>query len=93
MVYERSKKQNGKRVVKKLYLRYQPNQGQTGEHTESVNILKATHKQHNNKHTSCPAHMTITVLASHRKHNGYLVEVDLKHTHNHLVNVADALRF
>ena len=37
--------------------------------------------------------MTITVLASNRKHNGYLVEVDIKHTHNHLVHVADALRF
>ena len=37
--------------------------------------------------------MTITVLASNRKHNGYLVEVDIKHTRNHLVHVADALRF
>ena len=37
--------------------------------------------------------MTITVLAANRKHNGYLVEVDIKHTHNHLVNIADALRF
>ena len=54
---------------------------------------KSTHKQHNNKHMSCPAHMTITVLASNRKHNGYLVEVDIKHRHNHLVYVADALRF
>ena len=93
MVYNRSKTQNGKRVVKKLYLRYQHNQRQTGKHTKSANTLKTTHKQHNNKHTNCPAHMTITVLASNRKHNGYLVEVDIKHAHNHLVNVADALRF
>ena len=93
MVYERSKTQNGKRVVKKLYLRCQHNQRQTGKHTKSTNTLKTTHKQHNNKHTSCPVHLTITVLASNRKHNGYLVEVDIKHTHNHLVHVADALRF
>ena len=37
--------------------------------------------------------MIVTVLAPNRKHNGYLVEVDTKHTHNHLVNIADALRF
>jgi hypothetical protein len=37
--------------------------------------------------------MIITVLAPNRMYNGYLVEVDVKHTHNHLVNVADALRF
>jgi len=37
--------------------------------------------------------MTITVLAANRKHNGYLVEVDIKQIHNHLVNIADALRF
>ena len=34
MVYERSKAQNGKRVVKMLYLHCQHNQRQTGKHTK-----------------------------------------------------------
>ena len=37
--------------------------------------------------------MTITILAPNKKHSGYQVEVETKHIHNHLVNVADALRF
>ena len=37
--------------------------------------------------------MIITVLAPNGKYNRYPVEVDVKHTHNHLVNMADALRF
>ena len=93
MVYERSKTQNGKRVIKKLYLRCQHKQRQTGKHTKSENALKTTHKQHNDKHTNCPAQMTITILAPNKKHSGYQVEVETKHIHNHLVNVADALRF
>ena len=59
--------------------------------TQKVQI--PTHKQHNNKHTNCPAHMTITLLAPNGKHNGYVVEVDIKNTHYHPINVADALRF
>ena len=93
MVYERSKKREGKRVVKKLFLRCQHKQRQTGQHTKSVCSLKTTHKQHNSKHTSCPAQMTLTILVPLPEHKGYSVEVNLKHTHNHLIIIADALRF
>ena len=37
--------------------------------------------------------MTITVLAPNGKHHGYLVEEDIKYTHNRPINVADALHF
>ena len=74
-------------IVKKFYLRCQHNQRQTGKHTKSTNTLKTTH---NNKHTNCPAHMIVTVSATNRKHNGYLIEVDTKYTHNHLVNIVSA---
>ena len=60
MVYERSKKRDGKRVVKKLFLRCQHKQHQTGQHTKSNRTLTTTHKQHNSKHTNCPAQMTQT---------------------------------
>ena len=93
MVYERSKKREGKRVVKKLFLRCQHKQRQTGQHTKSACSLKTTHKQHNSKHTSCPAQMTLTILVPLPEHKGYSVEVNLKHTHNHLIIIADALRF
>ena len=36
--------------------------------------------------------MTIIVLVPNRKYNGYLLEVDVKHTQS-LVYVADALHF
>ena len=59
MVYERSKNV----LLKKLFLRCQHKQRQTGQHTKSDRILVTTHKQHNAKHTNCPAQMTLTILA------------------------------
>ena len=93
MVYERSKKRDGKRVIKKLFLRCQHKQRQTGQHTKSDRILVTTHKQHNAKHTNCPAQMTLTILVPQQRWKGYCVEVSLKHIHNHLIHIADALRF
>ena len=93
MVFERNKKQMGKRVLRKLYLRCHHKQRQSGKHTKSNRILKTTHKEHNNKHTNCPAQMRLTVLAPYPRHNGFLIEVNLDHNHNHLTTVADALRF
>ena len=92
MVYECCKNQNGKRVVKKFYLRCQHKQRQTGKHTKSSKPLKTTHKQHNNKNTGCPAQITVTLVPPNT-YDGFCVAVTLKHTHNHLVDVADALRF
>ena len=40
---------------------------------------KTTHKEHNNKNTCCPAQIIVTLLPPK--------------THNHLTDVADALRF
>ena len=37
--------------------------------------------------------MTLTILVPLPEHKGYSVEVNLKHTHNHLIIIADALRF
>lgn len=93
MVYERNKKQAGIRVLRKLYLRCQHKQRQTGKHTKSDKMLKTTHKEHNNKNTNCPAQMVLTILAPLKQHEEFLVKVTLKHTHNHLISVADALRF
>ena len=93
MVFERNKKQMGKRVLRKLYLRCHHKQRQTNKHTKSNRILKTMHKEHNNKHTNCPAQMRLTILVPHSRHNGYLIEVNLNHHHNHLTTVADALRF
>ena len=59
---------------------------------QSTKTLKTTHKQHNNKNTDCPAQIVVTLLPP-KKHDGFCVDVTLKHTHNHLVDVADALRF
>ena len=92
VVYDCCKNQSGKRVIKKLYLRCQHKQRKTGKHTKSNKALKITHKQHNNKNTDCPAKITITLLPPNT-HDGFCVAVTLKHTHNHLVNNADALRF
>ena len=55
--------------------------------------LKTTHRLHNLKNNNCPAQISITILAPHQRHRGYLVEVILQHNHNHTINVADALRF
>ena len=92
-VYERSKRRDGKRVVKKLFLRCQHKQRQTGQHTKSTRPLATTHKTHNTKHTNCPAQMTLTILVPLPKYKGYCVEVSLKHIHNHSIHIADALRF
>ena len=92
MVYDCCKNLSGKRVIKKMYLRCQYKQRQTGMHTKSTKTLKTTHKQHNNKNTDCPAQIVVTLLPP-KKHDGFCVDVTLKHTHNHLVDVADALRF
>ena len=92
MVYDSCKNLSGKKVVKKWYLRCQHKQRQTGMHTKSTKQLKTTHKEHNNKHTDCPAQMVVKLLPP-KKHDKFLVDVALKHTHNHMVNVADALRF
>ena len=81
-----------KELLKKLYLRCQHKQRQTGKHTKSNKALKTTHKQHNNKKLDCPAQIIITLLPPNTR-DGSCVAVTLKHTHNHLVNVADALRF
>ena len=64
MVYECCKKLCGKRVVKKLYLRCQHKQRQTGKHTKSKKTLKTTHKQHNN---DCPAQIVVTLLPPKKK--------------------------
>lgn len=92
MVYECCKKLSGKRVLKKLYLRCQHKQRQSGKHKKSDKPLKSTHKAHNNKHTDCPAKMVVTLLPPN-KHDTFRVNITLKHTHNHLIDVADALRF
>ena len=92
MVYDSSKNQSGKRVIKKLYLRCQHKQRQTAMHTKEYKVLKTTHKEHNNKNTDCPAQIILTLLPP-RKHDKFCVHVTLKHTHNHMVDIADALRF
>ena len=93
MVYERSKKRDGKHVVKKLFLRCQHQQLQTGQHSKSNRTLTTTHKQHNSKHTNCPAQMTLTIFVPLPRYKGYCVEVSLEHVHNHLIHIADALHF
>ena len=66
---------------------------QTRKHTKNNKALNTTHKHHNNnKNTDCPAQIIITLLPPNT-HDGFCVAVTLKHTHNHLVDVADALRF
>ena len=92
MVYTCCKNRGGKKVIKKLYLRCQHKQRQTGKHMKSNKALKTTHKQHNNKNTDCPAQIVVTILPPNTR-DGFCVAVILKHTHNHLVDVADALRF
>jgi len=37
--------------------------------------------------------MIIAILACHRCHQRYLIEIMLQQTHNHNINVEDALRF
>ena len=93
MVFERNAKGKGKRILRKLYLRCQHNQRQTGKHTKSARTLKTVHKEHNLKDTNCPAKLTLTILVPHKRHHGHFIEVSMKHTHNHLIEVADALRF
>lgn len=93
MVFDCCKTGKGKRVLKKFYLRCQHKQRQTGKHTKSDRILKTTHKTHSNRNTNCPAQIIITLLAPSKNHHGFSSEVILKHSHNHLVHVADALRF
>ena len=92
MVFECCKRLNGKRVIKKFFLRCQHKQRQTGKHTKSNKPLKSTHKSHNDKHTNCPAQLVLMLLPS-KKHNGFCVDVTLNHIHNHAIDVADALRF
>ena len=92
MLFDYCKKLSGKRVLKKLYLRCQHKQRQTGKHKKSNKALKTTHKGHNNKNTDCSAQIVVTILPS-KKHRKFCVEVTLKHMHNHLVDVADALWF
>ncbi len=68
MIFERNNKQIGKWVLRKLYLRCQHKQRQTGEHAKSARILKTTHKQHNAKHTNCPAQIRgVTTLRHWRR--------------------------
>ena len=92
MVYECCKNLGGMRVIKKLYLRCQHKQRQSGKHAKSSKALKTTHKQHNDKNTDCPAQIVITIHPP-KKHGLFCVDVTLKHTHNHRLDVADALRF
>ena len=61
-------------------------------HKNGTRKLKTTHREHNNKHTDCPAQMILKLLAA-KKHGEFCLGIALKHTHNHLVSVADALRF
>ena len=92
MVYECCKSLSRKRVMKKLYLRCQHKQRQTGKHTKSNKTLKTTHKLHNCKNTDCPAQIIVTLFPP-KKCDGFCVDITLKHTHNHLTDVADSLRF
>ena len=92
MVYECCKNLSGKRVMKKMYLRCQHKQRQTGKHMKSNKTLKTTHKLHNYKNTDCPAQIIVTLLPQ-KKHDGLCVDITLRHTHNHLTDVADSLRF
>ena len=92
MVFECCKSLSGKHVIKKFFLRCQHKQRQTGQHTKCNKPLKTTHKVHNNKQTNCPAQMKVTLLPP-KKQNGFCVDVTLSHTHNHAVDIADALRF
>ena len=62
-----NKKQAGKHVVRKLYLRYLYKQRHTGKHTKSDRVLKTTHRQHN---TGCPAQIILTILVPHKHHHG-----------------------
>ena len=89
MVFQRSKKRVGQRVCKKRYLRCHHRQRTTGNNKD----LLTTHQTHSNKNCNCPAQLTLTILAPHKRHCGYLTEVMLQHNHNHTINVADALRF
>ncbi len=93
MVYESCRNGKGKSVVKKFYLRCQHKQRQTGKHTKSGRSLKTTHKSHNNRNTNCPAQIIATLLSPRKSNHRFGVDVILKHSHNHLVHVADALRF
>ena len=63
-------------------MRCQHKQRQTGKHTKSI-------KMYNN--TGCPAQIIVTLLPP-KTHDGFCVVIHLKHTHNHLTNIADALR-
>ena len=92
MVYECCRSLSGKRIVKKLYLRCQHKQRQTGKHTKSNKTLKTTHKLHNCKNTDCPAQIIVTLFPP-KKRDGFCIDITLKHTHNHLTDVADSLRF
>ena len=83
----------GKQFLKKFYLRCQHKQRQTGKHAKSDRVLKTTHQTHSNRNTNSPAQIVITLLAPSKNHHGFSSEVILKHSHNHLVHVADALRF
>ena len=97
MVYTRSKRHSGKHVVTKLFMKCHHNQHSTGKHCKSTKKLKTTFKEHNDKHTSCPAQMSITILAAEgnyfRLDKGFMVLVSLNHQHNHPIHAADALRF
>ena len=93
MVYESCRNGKGKRVAKKFYLRCQHKQRKTGKHTKSNKTLKTTHKLHNNRNMDCPAQIIATLLSPQKSRNGFGADVVLKHNHNHLVHVADALRF
>ena len=94
MVYEHNRKGMGKNVIRKLCMRCHHKQRETGKHVKSSKLLKTTFNKHNNKQTHCPAQLIVTVLAPNKKNrNKFLVTVDLKHTHNHPIYIADALRF
>jgi len=88
MVIERSKNRMGQRVCKKFYLRCHHKQRNTGRVSK---VLKTIHHEHNLKNNNCPAQLTLTILAPHKRHHGYFSWK--QHLHTHIIKVADALRF
>ena len=83
----------GNKVIKKFYLRCHHKQRQNGKHVKSNTTIKTTRNTHNNKHTNCPAQLIVKLLAPKTTLHGFCVTVLLKHNHNHILLMADALRF
>ena len=92
MVFGRKKTGKGKHLTTKYFLHCHHKQRQTGKHEKSKRPLKTTNKEHQQKHTNCPAKLNISLLPSCSTCK-YGVLVTFFHAHNHPVYAADALRF